>query len=55
MTKHLRGFLWRKMLITDCETWRLTVVLVSMTIFGQNYILECFQDDSPNISYNLTS
>ena len=21
MTKHLRGFLWRKMPIIDCETW----------------------------------
>ena len=21
ITKHLRGFLWRKMLIIDCETW----------------------------------
>ena len=29
MTKHLRGFLWRKMLILDCETWRLSGVLVS--------------------------
>ena len=35
MTKYLRRFLLRKMLIMDCETWHLSVVLVSMTIFGQ--------------------
>ena len=55
MTKHLIGFLWRKILIIDCETWRLSVVLVLMTIFGQNDFLECFHSDSPNISYDQTS
>ena len=50
MTEHLRGFLWRKMLIIECETWRLSVVFVSMTIFGQSEFLECFNSDSPNIS-----
>ena len=38
------------MRIIDCETWRLSVVLVSMTIFGQNVFLEGFHNDSPNIS-----
>ena len=52
MTKHLRGFLWRIMLIVDCETWHLSVVLVLMTIFEQNDFLECFHSDSPNISYD---
>ena len=52
MKKHLRGFLWRKMLIMDCETWHLSVVLVSMTIFGQNDFLECFRSDRPNISFD---
>ena len=52
MKKHLRGFLWRKMLIIDCETWHQSVVLVSMTIFGQNDFLECFHSDSPNISFD---
>ena len=52
MTKHLRGFLWRKMLIIDCETWRESVVLMLMTIFGQNDFLECFHSDSPTISYD---
>ena len=52
MTKHLRGFLWRKILIIDCEIWHYTVVLVSMTIFGQNDFLECFHSDSPNIIYD---
>ena len=52
MTKHLGGFLWRKMLIIDCETWRLSVVLMLMTVFGQNDVLELFQSDSPNISFD---
>ena len=52
MTKHLRGFLWRKMLIRESGTWRLSVVLVSMTIIGQNDFLECFHSDGPNISFN---
>ena len=50
--KHLREFLRRKMLIIDCETWRLSVVLVSMTIFGQNDFLECFHSHRPNISFD---
>ena len=32
----MKAFLWRKTVIIECETWRLSVVLVSMTIFGQN-------------------
>ena len=46
MTKHLRRFLWRKMLIIDCETWRLAVVLVLMAMFRQNDFLECFNSDN---------
>ena len=38
MTKHLREFLLRKMLIIDCETCHYSVVFVSMTIFGQNIV-----------------
>ena len=52
MTKHLIGFLWRKIVITDCGKWRLSVVLVSMTIFWQNDFLEIFHSDSPNISFD---
>ena len=52
MAKHLRGFLGRKMVIMDCETWRLSVVLVSMTIFGEKDFPECFHSDSPNISFD---
>ena len=51
MAKHLKGFLWRKMLIVDREIWHSSVVSVSMTIFGQNDFLECFHSDSPNISF----
>ena len=40
------------MLIIVGETWRLSVVLVLMTIFGQNDFLECFHSDSPNISFD---
>ena len=55
MTKHLRGFLWRKMLIIDCETWHQSVVLVLMTILGKNDFLKSFHGNSPNISLDLTS
>ena len=37
MTKHLRGYLWRKILMIDYETVHKSVVLVLMTMFGQNY------------------
>ena len=50
--KTLRGFLRRKLLIIDCETWHQSVVLVSMTIFGQNDFLDCFYSDRPNISFD---
>ena len=52
MTKHLRGFLWRKLLIIDCDTWRLSVVLVSMTIYVQNDFLESFHSESPKIGFH---
>ena len=52
MTKQLRGFLWRKMLIIDCETWPYSVGLMFMAIFEQNYFLESFRRDSPNNSFD---
>ena len=52
MTKHLKGFLGRKLPIIDCETQHKAVVLVSMTIYGQNDFLECFYGDRPNINYD---
>ena len=51
MTKHLRGFLWSKMLIIDCETSHKSVGVEFMTVFGQSQFLECFYSDSPITSY----